>query len=136
MNPIHVTIKNIAPEDEIPATSFQIQDHKVVSRARTLKLTVTDRLTSAFRIQALWDSACEKLYLVGGSSDEPIGGVHRRPPFARSLFDIAIDISPLGERAELKIYKRSVNRPEELLLTVDTRPQNAHQEFSYINLVY
>lgn len=136
MNPIHVTIQNITPGDEIPGTSFQIQDHKVISRARTLKLTVTDRLTSAFRIQALWDSASEKLYLVGGSSDEPIRGVHRRPPFARSLFDISIDISPLGERVELKIYKRSVNRPEELLLTVDTRPQKAETDSSYINLVY
>ncbi len=136
MNPIRVTIENIAPGDEITGTSFQIQDHKVIRHARTLKLTVTDRLTSAFRIQALWDSACEKLYLVGGSSDELIGGVHRGPPFARSLFDISIDISPLGERTELKIYKRSVNRPEELLLTVDTRPQKAETNSSYINLVY
>lgn len=104
MNPIHVTIQNIAPGDEIPDTDFKIRGHKF--SGRTLSLTLEARTKRDFQVQALWNEASQKLYIVGRSADwvseiGDIGTLSKRP----SKIKVSIDLKPLGRKTSLKIFK-------------------------------
>jgi hypothetical protein len=132
MNPIHVTIQNIAPGDEIPDTDFKIRGHKI--SGRTLTLTLEARTKRDFQVQALWNEVSQKLYLVGRSADwvsetGDIGTLSKRP----SKINVSIDLKPLGRKTSLKIFKMARkrtagfdhrvyrDRQEKLLMSVNTR---------------
>jgi hypothetical protein len=132
MNPIHVTIQNIAPGDEIPDTDFKIRGHKI--SGRTLTLTLEARTKRDFQVQALWNEVSQKLYLVGRSADwvsetGDIGTLSKRP----SKINVSIDLKPLGRKTCLKIFKMKPkisagpdytvfrDRQEMLLMSVNTR---------------
>jgi hypothetical protein len=132
MNPIRVTIENIAPGDEIPDTDFKIRGHKI--SGRTLQLTLKG--SAQVKIQALWDAVSEKLYLVGGSSvcdsEEHIGRSYMTT-LSGGSFKVSIDLKPLGRKTCLKIFKMKPkisagpdytvfrDRQEMLLMSVNTR---------------
>lgn len=132
MNPIRVTIQNIAPGDEIPDTDFKIQGYKLSGRT----LTLTLKGNAQVKIQALWDAVSEKLYLVGGSSvcvsEEHIGRSYITT-LSEGSFKVSIDLKPLGRKTCLKIFKMKPkrtagfdhtvyrDRQEMLLMSVNTR---------------